>query len=135
MAPKTTPETDEEEGPRAFANFLTSLDDGRFHAELSIQLHTLVAAMEMHASNYRVAHGELSVALKFSVNERGVVKILADCKAKPPKAKREEAVMWTTKGGNLSASNPRQQRLPIRAVAEPADVRSVTIASEPVRTI
>ena len=38
--------------PRSFAAFLTNLENGEFHAELSTELQELAAYLQAHANNY-----------------------------------------------------------------------------------
>jgi hypothetical protein len=107
------------EGPRSATRFLEMVADGDLHAELSDTLHELIDQLANHAITVTSpAKGELAIKLKFSVDKSGVVDVAWDMNAKAPKPARSKGVMWLTKGNNLTAQNPRQQKLPLREVPQ-----------------
>lgn len=114
--PETAPAATPEEGPRGFGPFLSRVDDGRVYDDLGEQLQKLMGELDQYAQSFGKAKGELSIALKFSVEANGVVGVTAEIKAKSPKVTRPKSIFWLTKGNNLSAENPRQQKLPLREV-------------------
>ena len=116
--------TEKEEGPRAFARFLEQLGDGEAHAELSAELHRLMETLHDQALATGPTKGALTLKLSFAVDPRGTVDVAYDVAVKEPKRARSKGVFWLTKGNNLTAHNPRQERLPLREVAAP-EVRDV----------
>lgn len=113
------------EGPRSFARFTETVADGDLHAELSDELHELIEHLANHALTVSSpGKGEMSIKFKFSVDKSGVVDVAWDVQSKIPKPARSKGVMWLTKGNNLTAQNPRQQKLPLREVpVAPTEVR------------
>jgi len=115
------PAEEKDEGPRSFSVFLQSLADGDAHGELGAELQSLVQAVRAQAEYRRKAvAGTLTFTLKVAGTETGMMTVGYEIKAKPPKLKTAESVFWTTKGGNLTPSNPKQPELPIRDVSAPA---------------
>lgn len=125
------------EGPRGFAVLVQQIDDGVLHAELSEAVQEITSKLAEQAGHTGLtAKGALTLTLGFAAKKNGTVDIVADVKTKMPKPVRGGSVFWVTDGGNLSPSNPRQQRLPLREVptiddpplelpAEPRAVRTL----------
>ena len=124
-----------EEGARSFARFVEMVSDGACQLEASAELHKLCCALREDASaRSNASKGELTVRFALTVEPSGVVGVAYEIKRKEPTPSRPKGVLWLTKGGNLSAQNPRQQTLPLREVsgtAEPArEVRDDVSARE-----
>lgn len=102
-----------DEGPRDFSRVLMLLDEGVAHAQLSEELHALAKAVTAQgkARNKTVA-GAITLTLRLATDETGVIEVAYDISRKDPKPKRSTSLFWTTKGGNLTEHNPRQQSLP-----------------------
>ncbi|MEM9072844.1 MAG: hypothetical protein AAGE52_30335 [Myxococcota bacterium] len=109
-----------EEGPRSFTRFLETLADGDAVAELNEKLHRLGSHL-MHEANARGAgvKGDLTLKVSFKVEPHGVVAILYSVKMKEPEPRRAGSIAWLTEGGNFTAQNPRQQKLPLVEVSAP----------------
>lgn len=110
--------TDKDEGPRDFARVLALLDEGVASCQLSEELQTLTKAViaQGKARNKTVA-GRLTLTLQLATDETGVVEVAYDISRKDPRPKRSTSLFWTTKGGNLTEHNPKQQKLPLREVS------------------
>jgi hypothetical protein len=121
-------DSEKDEGSRAFSVLLHDLEDGALHAELSAQLRDLNRAIAEHAEAFGKARGTLTLSLTLSVERGGgPVVVGASLASKAPRTERPNTVLWLTKGHNLTADNPRQQKLPLRDVTLPAeDARDVT---------
>jgi hypothetical protein len=121
------------EGPRAFARWLQLVADGKAHVELSTTLFDLMKKLRSFAINTQnIAKGEVLVRFKFKVEPTGIVGIGYEIKTKEPEPARPGAVMWLTKGGNLTPENPKQQDLPgIREVPQP-ETRTIDDDFDPV---
>lgn len=119
--------TTNQEGPRSFARFIESLADGAANSQLSEELFELARKLQNEAQMRDVAvKGELTLKIKLSADPMGMVGVLYDVKRKDPTRPTRVGVMWLTKGGNLSAQNPRQPELPnIRQVKAREEVREV----------
>ena len=105
------------EGPRGFAVLLQQVDEGQLHTDASKELHRVTKELLEWARTYqRDAKGSLTLTIGLNVDPSGVVDVVGDIKAKVPAPRRQRSTMWITKGGNLSAENPRQQKLPLREV-------------------
>lgn len=113
-----------DEGPRAFARFISELNDGDAHVELSAELRRLCLLLDQRAAGGK-AKGELDLKLKFEI-ERGIIQARYEIKLKEPDKKRAGDVFFLTKGKNLTREKPKQLGLPLREVkseiAEPVDV-------------
>lgn len=98
-----------EEGPRGFGFFLAQLGHGEAESVLSYELHELSKRLQEEAlgRNEKVK-GSLTLTLSFEAEpEEGLVLVTHDVKSKPPKPRRAKGYFWFTKGGNLSAEQPK----------------------------
>jgi hypothetical protein len=119
MADTSNKPTDDREleGPRSFTAFINALADGEAEGELSFQLHELAKRMQQEAkARGDKVSGSLSLNIKMVVDTSGHAIVGYDVSTKQPKRKTSGAVFWLTEGGNLSADNPRQAKLPLREV-------------------
>lgn len=128
------PEQEDESVSRSFPIFVTQVRDGEISAELSEKLGKLLDELTNRAEMGGVAVGELKVAFKFKVDNRGVVNIVHDAEIKLPKLKPAIATMWMDKNGRLVAENPRQTKLALRAV-EAKKTRKQVDVIRPRRTV
>lgn len=119
-----------EEGPRSFEAFLREVADGTAHQELTEELFKLVRTTRGLAEIQNGASGKLTLDLSLDCNQKGVFTVKYDIKVKEPKVARDESHFWSTKGGNLTVENPKQQKLPLRDVSSPADARDVEEPAE-----
>jgi len=117
MTPSTSATTEKDEGPRSFTRFLEQVAEGEANGELSRALQKLTVACATHAKLQNdTVGGSLELKLNLSVEPGGIVGVSYSVKTKEPDPKRAGSIFWTTKGGNLSVENPRQQKLPLREV-------------------
>jgi hypothetical protein len=114
----------EEEGPRSFAHTMATICDGELNSAASEELHAAVKYLEEEAAGRRSkVKGKFKLEIDLQVDDNGTVLFAYSIKTKVPEPRRQAAVMWITKGGNLSTENPRQTKLPLREVSsrrEPA---------------
>jgi hypothetical protein len=105
------------EGPRGFGVLLQHIDDGGLHTELSEAVQKLTTDLtDQVEAMGQDAKGTITIVLSLAARRNGTVDVGADVKVKTPKPKRANTLFWATKGGNLTAENPRQGRLPLREV-------------------
>ena len=110
----------EQEGARSFTRFMDLLDDGRAVPVISQQLQKLLVELKEQAEkNNTDKRGLLVLKLAFEVNEVGQVDVVYQCDTKAPTEKHGRSVYWLTEGANITADNPKQQRLPLRDVPAP----------------
>jgi hypothetical protein len=108
----------EDEGPRDFGRILALLDEGVALCQLSEELQALTKAVVAQGkARQKTVAGRITLTLTLASDETGVVEAAYDISRKDPKPKRSTSLFWTTKGGNLTEHNPRQQVLPLREVA------------------
>lgn len=115
---------DLDEGTKSFASFLSTLEDGRFHADLSEELRKLNYTMRQNgmAHNGKVK-GEISLNIKFVLDD-GLFHIKTDYSVKRPKRNRPKSVAWGTRGFNFAPSNPNQLEMFAEVKREPKSVSS-----------
>lgn len=94
-----------------FADVLRSLGSGQTYDDLGTKLTEIVqAVMESHKS------GELVLKLKIKANGEQSVIITDEIKQRIPEKARGETLFFTTAAGTLMRDDPRQSKLPLRAV-------------------
>ncbi|QEX18528.1 hypothetical protein FRZ44_38350 [Hypericibacter terrae] len=110
---------------RSFNAFVGSLEDGKFHAELTQQLEE--AVRELHdAAIERGGKAKAKIALTIDLKlDGGIVETAAEYKVTLPKAERGRTIFWETPEGHLSRANPKQTDM----------FRDVTGGSDAVRTV
>lgn len=105
---------------RSFAQFLSQVEDGRLHGDLSDGIRELIDKLHEAAVNGGgMAKGKLSVSFDFLL-KGGVVEVTADFALKAPKLARGRSIFWATPENNLTRRNPAQPDLPFRDVSVPA---------------
>ncbi len=116
------------EGTRGFAVVLGQLGDGDFADEIARKQRKLIDQLTTDAYYFKKdAKGSLTVEIKFSVSDDGVVEAKGSVKTKEPPPRASKATFWATKGGNLAAENPKQMKLPVRDVSAATPVRDIEI--------
>jgi hypothetical protein len=108
---------------RPFADVLRDLTGGQTYDDLTLQLGELVNAVIEHRKA-----GELTLKLAIAPNGEGSVKIKDKVTVKSPEPTRGETLFFTTSSGSLVRNDPRQERLPLRDVADKAETREVNHA-------
>lgn len=108
---------DEGEGPRSFGQFLAKLAEGEAERELSEQFHSLNKRCREEAkARWGSVKGELVLRIKLDWDENDVVGVAYKITKSEPPRKTSKSIFWSTKGGNLSPENPRQQKLALDVV-------------------
>lgn len=97
------------EGARSFNSFLSALEDGQLHTDLSDELHDLNAEMNNHILDYgNKAKGKITLNIDFLL-EKGAFVITSSYKITKPIAPRNMSVAYSTPGNNFTPFNPKQQ--------------------------
>lgn len=104
---------------KAFALFLQELNDGRAHAELSLQLTELLSKVKDTGKG-----GSITFKLKIKPAGRGAdvdkVVISDAITVDLPKPQRGEDFFYVTEDNDLSRNHPRQGNLELRDATAPA---------------
>lgn len=109
--------TTETEGPRGFTHFIDQLGDGEAAQDMGAELHKLIKKLTAESKNRNVKiKGSYTLSLKFEADPRGTVAVEHDIKTVEPKPLRLGDTFFTTKGGNLTKQNEKQQSLNLRDV-------------------
>ena len=108
---------------RRFSAVLAGQEDGRFDTAATETLRELLARMGIVRNARGSAKGSMTIKIHLNLTDE-VVEMVMDCSVSMPKLPRAKSVLWVTKDGNLSQSNPRQRGLPFR------DVTMVEVARE-----
>ena len=110
-------ENDTDEGPRSFTRQLEQISNGDLVAAASSEMHELLKAIKNEALlRRRAVKGAFTLKLTFSVEPNGIVDINPSIQTKRADRKLARGMMHLTPGGNLTAENPRQAKLPLREV-------------------
>lgn len=109
-----------EEGPHSFSVLLSKLENGGLIPRVSEEMLALNTELrDIVSTSHLKAKGTLTLKLDVIVEPNGVVVIQATCDTKTPKLHGGTSVMWLTKGGNLTPTNPKQLELPVRSLEDP----------------
>lgn len=105
--------------------FITSLEDGQFDADLFRELQRMAGDLSDHAmANSGKAKGKISITIDV-VQEAQVVQLAAKFKITGPEEKRPRSVMWLTDDNRFTRSRPNQKELfGIRDVSGTGAVRT-----------
>ena len=99
-----------------FQDFLTTIDDGRLHEQLTATLPRLVK--QVRETN---KVGELTIKLKFKPEGGGTMLVTPSVSVKVPAPAVNGSVLWTDEDGNTFDRDPKQ--LPLRAI-DPTPIRN-----------
>jgi hypothetical protein len=122
-------------GPRAFANYLTQMEDGRLHSEASEQTQTLVKDLMTHVGSFGgKAKGKLTVTLDFSAEDNHVM-VVGSVSVKSPKFPRQRTLFFADKNHNLSTKDPKQVELPLAAVPSDPVPANIDVPAPAVRRV
>lgn len=106
-----------DEGARSFARVFEQLADGDLHAEASDALHKLTKLLRALAKERESqACGRITIVLDIEIDKKGMAEIEGSITVKEPKPPKRRGILYTTAGGNLTAEDPRQKKLPLREV-------------------
>lgn len=64
--------------------------------------------------------GSLTLKIDVKPSTAGALAVKGDCNTKLPKGMPAESLLWATPDGNLLAEDPKQIKLPLKAVETPA---------------
>lgn len=118
-------------GPRSFATQMATICDGELNASASRELNDALLYLESENQARRAkVKGKFKLEIDLIVDD-GVCLFSYSIKSKLPEPRRQAAVMWLDKAGNLVAENPRQIKLPLREVPRGAAARDVNDAKTP----
>lgn len=106
---------------RPITDTLRLLDEGAFLDRCSAMLAKLVQGVEETGKP-----GKLQMTLSLKRSAKGALLITPDVTTKVPEPKLEPTMLWATPEGNLTESNPKQQKLDLRQVdPDTGDLRSL----------
>ena len=91
-----------------FTQFVQSIDNGDFHADMDEALRDVVAAMH---DVYQQAGGKpkAKIAITFDLKlDGGTIEVNTDKKITTPKRPVNKSVFWATRDNKLSRANPDQ---------------------------
>jgi hypothetical protein len=109
---------------RPITDTLRLLDEGAFIDRCSERMAKLVRAVEDTGKA-----GKLVITLEVKRGTKGAMLIRPEVATKVPEAKPEPTMLWSTPEGNLTADNPKQQKLDLRQVApDTSEPRSLATA-------
>lgn len=125
-------QADGREGTKSFTSFLSMLEDGNLHSDLSEALRSVNADMNNHAAeNGGKSKAKMTIELEFLL-DKGVFEIRSNFKVKSQEKKRERTIAWSTPGNNFTPHNPRQMNLfekPRETAYERGEVREVNYSA------
>lgn len=119
MAKTTNEPTEpaEDEGARSFANALRMIGDGDLHDDAGAKLRELLAECSAYTERFESdGKGTLTLTISVKTHANGSVAVTGEVKTKAPSKPKAGSTFWLTRGNNLTADNPRQQKLPLREV-------------------
>lgn len=90
--------------------FIASLEDGQFDADVQAQLKELAAAMNDQTRTYGGSKGKLTITIDFK-QEAQIVYMKAAYKVAMPEEPRAKSVFWTTEDNRFTRSQPNQHHL------------------------
>lgn len=107
------------EGARSFSHLIATVGDGDLHADLSDAMNRLTRILKATAQERdSSASGRIVLTLDIEVDKKGVAEVEGSYTVKEPRARRHTVrALYVTAGGNLTAEDPRQQKLPMRSIA------------------
>lgn len=110
-------EPTEEEGARAFSHALRMIGDGDLHDDAGVKLRELLTECAAYTERFESdAKGSLTLVIQVKTHPNGSVAVTGEAKIKAPSRPKAGSTFWLTKSHNLTADNPRQQKLPLREV-------------------
>lgn len=104
---------------------LCELDAGSFNTRASDSMRELLAKLHQRAQEDSDAAGKLTIDVSFKVARSGKVEAVASFKTNAPAPRSESTTLFVTNRGRLSVRDPRQQRLPFKAVSRSRSGRTV----------
>lgn len=94
-----------------FSQFLTMLEDGELHGDLTEELRVINTALNQHVMD----HGgtpKATLTLKINITlSGGVFEIKAAKATKLPEEPRGRTVAWGTPNNHFTAANPKQMQM------------------------
>lgn len=101
---------------KPFTDLLGEIEGGRFHAELTEAVYSVVAAvMETRKQ------GSLKLTVKFSPTGKGTVNVDAAFDVSEPEHDRPSTTFFVAKDLSLQRRDPNQPDLPLREVDLPSN--------------
>lgn len=100
----------QQEEPRSFSFFISSLSDGLIERQASENLKKLFEVLEEEAITRARATGKLILTLALEVDNKGNVQVSHNVERKEPKKFEKGGVCWLTKGANYSLDPPARRK-------------------------
>ncbi len=93
----------------AFQTLVGAAEDGRLLDELNETVRDLVSVMYQHqTARGGKPKGSMSLSFSFTMDQHGLMEVVADINVKEPRAARSRSIMYRTPGNALSPNNPKQ---------------------------
>lgn len=102
----------------SFNQFLSSVDYGNVHDQLTEKLQAVVADLTQHKIDFGgKPKGSLTLKLDFVLDDK-LMEVHPDIKTKTPEAKHGKSMYFVTQDNKLSREDPRQHKLPLDEMRE-----------------
>lgn len=103
----------------AFQTLVGAAENGTLLDELNTSVRDLVQTMYEHqTARGGKPKGSLSLSFSFTMDQHGLMEVVADVNVKEPKAARSRSIMYRTAGNSLSPNNPKQTTMDLGAPRE-----------------
>lgn len=121
----TDPHNTEDRNNRSFSHWLTTLENGVLHADLSKEVENIVARLhDLREAGIAEPTAGMTIQLKFKLEKRMVI-VSPKYDTKFPELPRDKSYYYVTPDNHLSRQDPQQRNFEFRDVnAEERDVRN-----------
>ncbi len=93
----------------AFQTLVSAAEDGRLLDELNDSVRELVDVMhKQQQARGGKPKGALTVSFNFTMDQHGLMEVIANVNVKEPKAERSRSIMYRLQDNTLSPNNPKQ---------------------------
>lgn len=103
---------------RTFAQTLMAQENGDLHQHLTEKQSEMIRELKDYAATFGgKPKGKITLELNYRLDGE-IMELTAATSSKMPPKPRQKTVFWTHEDDTLTRSNPKQQELPFRAVAD-----------------
>lgn len=119
---------DPKENPQRFSELFSILGYGDADTRVTESLRKLVEKILAVSEEGGSAKGQLVITLKVAADKKGRVGIATSCKVTQPELPIAGSALFASPDGRLQVSDPRQEKLPLRAVGgTPTPIRGARV--------